>query len=245
MNLRTWIILGLSLLNGCTPNPSRSNDPFAALSASDVYLRKGVEYMEIGNYRVAQHDLQKAIDLDSHNSEAHNALAVLAEKLEQPSEATRHFERALALDSENHAARNNYARFLCASGRRQEAMQQFQRVIAAKLYAHPELALTNAGLCAESAGDRLQAEQFFRKTLALQADFPPALLALARLSQANRQALSARGFLQRYLDAAPASPEVLRLGVQIENSLGNDEAAEAYQRRLSEGFPGQGEVDNP
>ncbi len=224
------------LLGGCTPSLNRPNDPFANLSAADVYLRKGVEYMEMGNYRVAQQDLNKAISLDRRNSEAHNALAVLSEKLDQPAEATRHFEQALALDPDNHAARNNYARFLCARGQRPQAQQQFQRVIEARLYAHPEVALTNAGLCAESGGDKIQAEQLFRKALTRQTDFAPALLALSRLSQANGQSLSARGFLQRYLEVAEPDAESLRLGMAIEHSLGNVEAVEKYQRLLDKRF---------
>ncbi len=229
---------------GCTPAMQRNNDPYAALSASDVYLRKGVEYMNIGNYKVARQDLERAITLDRHNSEAHNALAVLSEKLEQTTEAEHHYQQALQLDPENQAARNNYGRLLCQSGRKGEAMQAFATVIASRLYNHPELALTNAGQCAESQGDAHRAEDYYREALLKETDFPPALLALARLNQARGDSLRARGFLTRYLDISPADVAALRMGIAIENSLGNPEAAAGYRQTLEQ-TPGNGSTGSP
>jgi type IV pilus assembly protein PilF len=94
------------------------------------------------------------------------------------------------------------------------------------------MALTNAGLCAESSGDAATAEHYLRQALALQVDFAPALLAMARISQAAGRSLPARGFLARYLEVAEPEAEALQLGMAIERSLDNDTAVEDYARRL-------------
>ncbi|MGI9213434.1 MAG: hypothetical protein ACR2HF_13260, partial [Methylococcaceae bacterium] len=64
-------------------------------------------------------------------------------------------------------------------------------------------------------------------------------LGMARVSQSTGQHLSARAFLQRYLEVAEPDSDVLRLGMAIESSLGNAEAAEAYGRRLNARLPGE------
>jgi type IV pilus assembly protein PilF len=225
-----WLFGGCLLLAACTG--VRPDDPVPAAEVAGVYLRKGVAYMERGNYAVARQDLQKALALDPRNSAVHNALAVLAERLEQSAEAMRHFEDALRLDPANLAARNNYARYLCGHGQAREALAQFRLITDARHYAHPQMALTNAGLCAESSGDAATAEHYLRQALALQVDFAPALLAMARISQAAGRSLPARGFLARYLEVAEPEAEALQLGMAIERSLDNDTAVEDYARRL-------------
>jgi type IV pilus assembly protein PilF len=238
-----WLAAACLLLSGCVSLTDRSNGSPDQSRAADIYLRKGVEYMERGNYRVAREDLQKAVALDGHNSEAHNALAVLLERMEQPGEAARHFREALQQDPDNLAARNNLARFLCTRGQPEEALRQFQRVIDSRLYPHPEVALTNAGLCAETVGDADQAERYLRRALAFRADFAPALGALARLSQCRGQHLAARGFLQRYLERTQPDAATLRLGMAIETSLGNLDAAASHARQLRQRWTA--EVDQP
>ncbi len=228
-----WLSGVCLLLGACTvtrPAPSAS-----AAEVAGVYLGKGVEYMARGNYPVARQDLHKALALDPGNSAVHNALAVLAERLEQPDEAIRHFEAALKLDPDNLAARNNYARYLCRHGQPREALVQFRQVTDSRLYAQPQIALTNAGLCAESSGDAALAEQYLREALTRQVDFAPALLALARISQARGRSLPARGFLERYLEVTEPDAGALQLGIAIERSLGNDAAVEDYARRLAAG----------
>lgn len=204
---------------------------------SEIYVQKGVRYMEAGQLDVALRDLQHAIDLDGRNSEAHNAIAVLYERLERPGAAEEHFKRALSLDPNNSSAMNNYGRFLCAQGQYDKAMENFQRVIGSKLYKQPWIALTNAGLCANASGKKKEAEDYLRKALETNPTFPPALLELAKLSRETGQYMSARAFLQRYEAAAEPDAQSLWIGVQIENALGNSQAADEYVNVLRNRFP--------
>lgn len=229
------------LLAACSQNPgfntSRANDAYAELSPSQIYVRKGVQYMEAGNYEVALHDLEHAIALDRKNGEAYNALAVLHQKLDNPAAAQGSFEKVLSMDPENHGARNNYGRLLCGQGKYNEAMEQFQKVIASRLYNYPWIPLTNAGLCARGAGHAADAEQYLRRALEVNPQFGPALLELARISRDTGQFMSARAFVQRYHGAEPPSAESLWLAVEVERDLGETDLAREYAMNLANRFP--------
>lgn len=222
--------------------PPRIREPLSDEQASGIYVEKGVHYMEAGQYEIALQDLNKAVELDGDNSEAHNALGVLYQRIDDPSQADQHFRKALSLKPDNFGARNNYGRFLCMTGQSKDAFEQFAQVIGTKLYGQPWIPLTNAGVCARSIGKPDLAEKYLRKALEAEPNFPPALLEMARLSRETGQALAARGFLQRYLSGVGPTPEALLLGVEIEMSLGNSPAAADYMNTLQTKFPNATEV---
>lgn len=221
---------------------TRRNDPYAELSDSQVFIEKGIRYMDSGLYDVALKDLEKAVELDDENSEAYNALGVLYQRIENVPKADASFRKALALKPDNYAARNNYGRFLCSEGKYAEAATQFQTVIGTKLYNQPWIALTNFGLCAQSAGKKGEAELYLRQALEAEPNFPPALLGMAKLMRETGQNLSARAFLQRYFGAAAPTAESLALGIEIETALRNPQAAEEYARTLQRQFPNSREA---
>lgn len=227
------------VLTACRTDEVRDtpNDPYASLSQSDIYVQMGIQYMEQGMLETADADLKHAVEIDSGNSEAYNALGVLYGRLKRDADAEGYFREALANNPRNYSARNNYGRFLCERGRREDGMAQFQAVIAAPLYPQPWIPLTNAGLCSKSANRMADAEGYFRQALQINPVFPPALLEMARLSLASRQYLSARGFLQRYHQAAAESPESLWLAVQTERALGASGSAADYAEKLRARFP--------
>lgn len=211
-------------LTGCQlfeETRENTKDPYASLSQSDVYVQMGIQYMEQGKLDTAAADLERAIDLDSGNSEAHNALGVLYGRLKRYDDAEQHFRKALSNNPENFSARNNFGRFLCGRGRYAEGMAQFRVVIDAPLYGQPWLPLTNAGICSRSVNRNAEAEDYLRRALQRNPGFAPALLEMAQLSHASRQYLSARGFLQRYREVAPDVPASLWLTAQNEMALGD------------------------
>jgi type IV pilus assembly protein PilF len=61
---------------------------------------------------------------------------------------------------------------------------------------------------------------------------------MAEVSYRKESFLQARAFLQRYEAVGPASEESLALGYRIESRLGDEKAAERYQRELQEQYPG-------
>ncbi len=238
--LGVWLLLiGLGLAACTSDRPPK--DP-SERSTTDLYMLKGVQYMENGRLDIAQQDLQRAIDLDEKNVDAHNAMGVLYERLGRPTDAEEQFKRALALDSDNSGAANNYGRVLCAQGKYQEAMQQFRRVIDSKHNNAPWIALTNAGICAKNQGLAQDAEGYLRKALEVGPNFPPALLEMAKFSLEKGSYLSARAFLQRFEAVAQPSSESLSIGMQTEQALGNAKEANAYLKKLQSLFPNSQEA---
>lgn len=231
----TGLLFSCMALLACTSD-SPPKDPDER-STTELYVLKGIQYIESGRLDVAQQDLERAVELNDKNAEAHNALGVLYERMSRPNDSEEQYKKALALDDNNFAAANNYGRLLCAQGKYEQAMKRFQSVIDSKTYQTPWLPLTNAGICAKSKGMNAEAEGYLRKALESNPNFAPALLELAKLSLENGSYLSARAFLQRYESIVEPNPESLLIGAQTEQALENVKAAEAYRRKLQKLFP--------
>jgi type IV pilus assembly protein PilF len=121
-------------------------------------------------------------------------------------------------------------------------MSQFREVIGSKLYNSPWIALTNAGICARSAGQKGEAEQYLRQALEYDPRFAPALIELAELSRETGQNMSARAFLERYHAVVEPNARSLWVGVECEAALGNFQAARDYAKTLRSKFPGTKEA---
>ncbi len=229
-----WACLAMLACSSDSPKGTDERSP------TELYVQKGVQYMENGRLDVAQQDLERAVELDDKNAEGHNVLGVLYERINRPEDAERQYKRALALDENNFAAANNFGRLLCTDGQYDLAMKRFQTIIDSKMYRTPWLALTNAGICAKSnksKGMGAEAESYLRKALEANPNFAPALLEMAKLSLENRNYLSSRAFLQRFESLSGAMPESLFIGVQTELGLGNAKDAEANRKKLQQQFP--------
>lgn len=238
--MKRGLILAIALLGlvlvGCIRGGAKSGDD-NGISESELYVKKGYQYMLSGRLDVAQQDLNHAIELDSRNAEAHNAMGILCERLKQPEAAEEHFRKAVSLDDNNPSAFNNLGRLLCAQGKYDLGMKQLRLAMESKTYQTPWLALTNAGLCVHSQGQLPEAETYLRKALEYNPTFAPALLDLAKLSLESNNFLSARAFLERFNAVSEPTAESLSVGYQAEEALGNQKEATNYLKKLRRFFP--------
>jgi type IV pilus assembly protein PilF len=153
-----------------------------------------------------------------------------------------HLRRASKLAPENPEVQNAYAVFLCKQGSVSEALKAFDKAAMVPLYRTPEVAYTNAGVCARGAGRLNDADTYFRKALAVNKNYDEALLQLASLNFDRGEYFPARAFVERYLQTYKATAEVLWLGVRIEQAMSNNAAAAKYAERLLSGFPDAAET---
>jgi type IV pilus assembly protein PilF len=225
----------LFILAGCASAPSK--DQQAQGNPADIYIQLGVAYMQEGNYETAVAKLQKALAIDPQYPSAHSVLGLAYGRLGDKAQAEQHFKQALALAPNDSGILNNYGQFLCQLGRTQEAEQMFTKAVQNPLYATPEKAHANAGLCAVRNKDFANAEAHLREALRIDPTLPTALLGMARINYQLKRYLPARGYLQRYTEVAPHTPQSLQLGIQIERGLGNDNAVETYSQILKSKFP--------
>ena len=103
--------------------------------------------------------------------------------------------------------------------------------------------ITNAGICAYKNNRVSDAENYFRRALAMQENNPVALLQMSQLSYDQDNVLSARGYLQRYLAIARHTPASLWLGIRIERELGDKDTLSSYKLALRNNFPNSREAD--
>jgi type IV pilus assembly protein PilF len=216
---------------------SRAEPENTRNQAARYNTQLGIAYLKQDNLPAAQEKIDKALEQNPRDPNAHIAAALLYERLRDPRKADQHYSRALRLDPKNPDMQNNYAVFLCRSGQQAKGHKLFDQAANNAMYRTPEVAWANAGVCARSAKETARAEEYFRKALKIQPTMPDALLQMADLSFEQGNGLQARAFLQRYFQASPATPDALLLGVRVERSLGDTATANDYASRLRTSFP--------
>lgn len=245
-------LVALALLAGCNritllrPDTSRGDfertAPEVAIRDNprrpDAYghIVSGQQKLNAGDLPGAEQAARQAVKVDARSAPAQTLLALVLEARGQQAQAGRAYAQALALAPAQGAMLNNYGAWLCRNGRAAEALAHFERAVADPGYSTPDAALANLGACAHEIGDA-RADAALAGAIQLQPANALALGVLAERTLQQGNALRARAFSERRLAAAPATARVLRIASQIEDSLGDRRAAEAYRRRLRAEFP--------
>jgi type IV pilus assembly protein PilF len=193
--------------------------------------------MRDGNMETALGKFQKALDQDPRLPEAHGGIAVLYDRLNENDKAARHFRKALQLEPDNSQIQNNYGQFLCKQGEYQKADEQFNAAARNPVYSGRAAALTNAGTCTMQIPDLEQAETYFQRALEIDNRFMPALTRMAQLRYDQGNYTGARAYLQRMEELVPLTPEMLWIGVRVEDAAGNYNASARYALLLKNNFP--------
>lgn len=215
-----------------------AQQPVDKVKAAQVNAELAITYMKQGNLKAAREKADRALQQNSRSPEVQMAAGFIYDRLGEDRKAAGHFEQAVKLGGkDNPDVLNNAAVFQCRKGDRKRGVELFLQAAASPLYTTPEVAFTNAGLCAREDGRTEDAERYYRQALAIRPNLPDPLLQLADLQLESGKTLQARAFVQRYHEAAAAGPASLWLGYRIERELGDDAAAEEYARRLRMEFP--------
>ncbi len=208
-----------------------------ASSRAKAFTDLAGAYFSRGQMKIALDEVRKAIQADNRYGPAYNVLGLIYMELAEDKLAEENFRKSIDLDRADSEAHNNFGWFLCTRDRYDEGLAQFTDALRNPLYAHPEQAMTNAGLCSEKKGDTKQAEAYYNKALKLQPDAPLATIKLAALDFKLGKLTEAQKLLSRYLEIAPPTPESLWLGVLMERKQGDKEQAAAYALQLRKRFP--------
>lgn len=235
--------LALLFLSACVTEGDVKPEPKIDVEdAAMKYYRLGALYYRQGSYALAKDRLEKALAANPRLPEAHSTLALTYEKLGNLVAAEQHYDRAIKLAPTNANVRNTYAVFLCQQRRFDEAGEQFSKGSSVSGSSHPEVLLTNAGVCFAQKPDPVKAEGYFRQALRFNANYGEALLQMASLMYSNDNPMQARAFVQRFLMSNAPTAEVLYMGVQIETALGDDNARSELANRLLRDFPTSAEA---
>ncbi|WP_374088685.1 type IV pilus biogenesis/stability protein PilW [Methylomicrobium lacus] len=238
---RIWLFCAALTLSACSWFDSKSPDRDAK-QVSETYYQLGVRYLDLNKLEEAKENLSRAIDEDSDNAQAHNALAFLYEKLRQDDEAEDQYEIALSIKPDDFGTQNNLGRFWCEHGNPEKGLELLAKAGDNPLNERQWLALTNAGRCELILGHADRAETAFRKALDLNKTYAPALAEMQKVSYQKGDLWPAKAFLARYLSVAGHTPETLFIGYHTERALGNQAAAEEYRTLLGDIFPNSSEA---
>ncbi|PLY15617.1 MAG: type IV pilus biogenesis/stability protein PilW [Sedimenticola sp.] len=210
--------------------------------AGDVYVKMAVAYMEDGQIDVALQKARQALSVEPGNAQAHNVIALLFDRLGEDALAERHFNRGMEIQPRNSYLLNAFGTFMCNRQRYTEADELFQKALSNPLYKTPEVALTNAGICSGRIPDIERSETYLRRALEKNPRFAPALIQMGQVSFTAGKYLSARAYLQRYLEVAPHTAASLWLGVRTERELGDRDSEASYSLSLRNNFPDSNEA---
>lgn len=246
-------LLFILVLAGCAASPEEQKRERKSLEAAEVNAELGLRYMLEGNNVVALEKLERALRFNPDSVAANHYLAELYRRLDKPEDAEKYF--MIAMDNaqdKDYALINNFGVFLCDQGRVKEAAKQFKKVLDDPLYQAKDRLYENMGLCllrlegeekkSTEKVEKEKAEELLRKALSINPKLPKSLLAMGQMSYEKENYLSARAYLQRYLEVARQTPESLWLGIRVEREMGDKNALASYALQLRQRFPNSEET---
>jgi len=217
--------------------------PVGAVQQSDdtrraqVHTELGSGYYSMGKLGIALEELNEAVRSDSKYAPAYYILGLVYMELREDAKAEENFQRALNLDPANSEAHNNYGWFLCQSNRVDDAIGHFMTALKNPLYATPEVAYLNAGLCLLKKGDEKGGEELLLRAIKYQTVPPQALFQLSELNLRRGSYGDAQFYLERLFKASAPNSESLWLGARIAHRMGNREMEANYGLQLRKKFP--------
>lgn len=233
--LRALPAVGALLLAACVSQEAAR--PVDSREAARARVQLGIAHMQQGNLALAKDNLDRAERQDPNSFELQWAKAQLAERLDQPREADRHYQAAMRLRPDSPEIVNTYAVFLCQQGEVDKALPLFERVMANRLYSTPWAVATNAAVCLRSDKRHADAVPYLQRAIAIRPDFTEAVVEMADTQLVLSNPDAARAALDSFLNIGFKSPDVLVLGVRAALAQGNRAAADNYARLLRRDFP--------
>ncbi len=241
--MRVWFAAALGLLlAACAQTPDDGLGREAQSGASEnprarIHTELAAQYFLRGQHAIALEGLDEALKADANYAPAHNMLGLVYGDLREDAKAEASFKRAIALQRNYSEAHNNYGWFLCQRGRHDASLAQFELALANPLYASPERALTNAGLCSLQKGELKAAEDYLQRALRRVPNQPAALLALANVHARQGRLVLARNLLKQAAAITELDAPGLWLGVRVERQLGDRASETSYASQLARRFP--------
>jgi type IV pilus assembly protein PilF len=205
--------------------------------AGRINARLAMEYLKREQLQVAQDKIEKALAQNPKDVNVQLAAGLVYERLHENRTAEKHFRQAVRISPDSPEAQNALGAYFCRNEQQKKGEEMFLKAAANPLYRTPFVAYTNAGVCARSAGNLEQAERYLRQALTSRVDYPETYAQLAGVLHGRGNNLHARAFVERYLAVAPATPEMLLLGYNIEVAMKDEAAAAAFKARLEKEFP--------
>ncbi len=234
-------LLIVLLLQACATQTAGPVNPDRA-RLSQQQLQQALNHFKAGQLSEALLAVADSIKSNPDNAQAHHVAALIYQRRGETGQAREHFETAIRLAPNDPVIRNNYGNFLCSLGKYTAADENF--LLAAKQAGNPkpEIAWTNAGLCAVRANQTGKARDYFKQAIQNNPGQLTALFQLAKLHYQNGKYIAASTLLEQYAQHGEDTAKTLLLKAQIEQALGNLDSMEKYKQQLRARFPNSPEA---
>lgn len=228
----------ISLLTACASGGAPKPDASHAHAVAKIHTELAAAYYERTQYSVALQEIGVAMKADADYAPAYNVRALVRMALREDDQADADFRRSLQLDEASSETHNNYGWFMCQRGREKESLKQFKQALDNPLYATPEMAYVNLGVCSKKAGLMKGVESNLQRALILRPGMPQALYGLADWNYASGNYAAAKSYFTRFSQTtSELNAEQLWLAVRIERKMRDRNSEASYAFQLRERFP--------
>lgn len=232
------LVLIATLLAGCSGESIKQTHDREMKSAK-LHTELAGMYYQRNQMAIALSEIDVALKANPSYAPAYDVRGLIHMALHEDKEAEESFRQSLRIDGMDSEAHNNYGWFLCQRDREQESITQFMAAVKNPLYATPEVAYLNAGLCSQKAGKNQEAEDFLHQALRSRPGMPQALLAMAELKFKTGDYQGAQKYFARFAtdNSDNMTAEQLWLGIRIARSVGDKNAEGSYALLLRGRYP--------
>ena len=212
----------------------RGESKLSARARSHTEL--GAAYFQQNKLEIALDEFKYAVEIDPNYAQAYNGLGLVYAALGEDAKADGNFKKAIQVDPRNSESHNNYGSFLCARKRYDESITHFLEAVKNPLYATPNLAYANAGICSVRKNDTKNAEIYLSKALQIEPLTHPAASQLADIQLKRGDASAANKTLQNALLDNPG-PDTLWLGIKVARALDDKNSEASFALQLRQQYP--------
>jgi len=171
---------------------------------ASYHYQMGVSYLNDNNIQPAFVEFQKALELNPHDKETHQALGVIyLTKFEDYPKAIKHFQEALQIDGNFSEAANNLGNAYSSMGKFDKAVEAYKMAISNPQYKNAALALYNLGMVYYRLSKIDDALEAFKDALKRHSNFNMPYYGLALCYNAKGQYGDAATAITRAIDLDP------------------------------------------
>lgn len=238
------LLLAAALVSGCASQSGGSggmqgSEPEEAVEA---YTGLGVQYLQSGNTVNAKMSLQRALSIDPDYAQANNAMALVFQVEQDYALAEEYFRKGVEAAPDSAMLHNNFGAFLFARQRYQEACVQLDLATQDPFYAQRAQALENLGRCFILIDRDADAEEAFKRSLAINGNRPVALVELSQLLLDRGKHVMASRYFARFRQLVEQKkvehyPKSLWVGIQLARLEHNVSRAATYALLLKNMYP--------
>lgn len=245
--MKRWLAVAMLVLAGCAGTPAgKDNYSGTATSLGNesperhrarIHTDLGAGYFAQKQMAVALEEFSSAVQIDPGYAQAYNGLGLVYATLREDEKADANFRKAVQLDPGNSESHNNYGTFLCSRDHVDASIKEFMAALKNPLYATPETAWANAGICALKKGDSKNAETYLLNAVQIQPGLRNANYQLANIYFKQGNNALANKYIQAALQAGDPTPDIVWLGLRVARAVGDSNAEASLAMLLRNQFP--------